>query len=121
MKPHQTAYIIARGAQMRNSLEVLLNSIGDLEVVCKTTELAEALSYCSEKSPALGIYAYEDVPGVLQNLRELKRALPDSRIIVLVEEEAQCWQVEAFGAICLPNGTLAARLVEVIEDLVMAV
>lgn len=120
MKLHQTALVIARGAQIRNSLEVLLHSIDGIEEVYKAAGLNDLSDQCGAEKPAVVMYALEDYPDAINDLEELKGALPASRIIVLVEEEFQCGQVELLGVLCLPNGLLAARLVEIIEDLVMA-
>jgi hypothetical protein len=119
MNQSHITFIIARSTQMRNSFDVFLHSIPGIEVVCQQAVLSEAMLHCKDGNVALVVYAFERTPNCIEELNSLKFALPEVHIIVQVEGEMDCLQIDSSGVTYVPNGMLAARLASVIENHVL--
>lgn len=115
------ALIVARSAQFRESLAVLVRSISHIGRIEQADDLSSALAGHPELSPDLLLCDYESVQGEpVGTLHRVKARCPQSRCVVLVEDEDARTSAQAAGAdVVLTKGVLAARLLEAIEGLLV--
>jgi ribosomal protein S18 acetylase RimI-like enzyme len=113
------ALIVARSAQFRESLSVLVRSIPHIGRIEQAEDLASPLAEDPEPSPDLVLCDYESVRDEpVGTLHRVKARWPQSRCVVLVEDEDARQKAQAAGAdVVLTKGVLAARLLEEIERL----
>jgi DNA-binding NarL/FixJ family response regulator len=114
-----TALIVSRSSQLRESLLVLLRAIPRIVRVYQAEDLSSALALPLKPPPILVLCDYDLSNGeVTATLRRVKAAWPGTRCVVLVEDEPERRAAEAAGVdVALIKGVLAARLLEEIEQL----
>lgn len=113
MDDQPSVLIIARPAQLRNSLRVLVAG----SALVKSIHLA--VDFRGAAKPALVILASDQETGDIQSvLDQMKQAWPDTPVIALVDSEAAFTGVMAAGAeAVLVKGIRAAHLLQVVESL----
>jgi ribosomal protein S18 acetylase RimI-like enzyme len=111
------ALIVARPAQFRESLALLVRSISHVGRIECAEGLHTALADHPDLSPDLLLCDYESVQDEpVGTLHRVKARWPQSRCLVLVEDEDARCKAQAAGAdVVLTKGVLAARLLEEIE------
>ena len=114
--------IVARSAQFRESLAVLVRAIPQIGRIEQAEDLFSALLIHAGTPPDLMLCDFESVQDeAAEALRPLKIRWPHLRCVVLVEDETAYQQAQTVGAdVVLPKGVLAARLLETIEKLLYA-
>ena len=113
------ALIVARPGPLRNSLQALMTTIPQIEILAETTDPSALLRMGAEIQPDV-VLLDADLPGeqVWSALREIREEWSQTRSIVLVEDSQQQEKAQAAGAdIALIKGYPAARLIAAIGRL----
>jgi len=119
--PHRAlVLIVACSVQFRESLSVLMRSIPHIGRIEQAEDISSALVEDTEPAPDLLLCDYESVQDEpVGTLHRVKARWPQSRCVVLVEDEDARRKARAAGAdVVLTKGVLAARLLEAIEGLI---
>lgn len=118
MESKLTALIISRPGQLRNSLEVLLAAIPQLEAVRPADDSQAALVIGTQCHPALVVMDYDRSNDSAAALGYIKSAWPQTRCVVLADDEQVLPAAWAAGAdIVLTKGVLASKFYATIEEL----
>jgi DNA-binding NarL/FixJ family response regulator len=120
MNPRSSILIVARPGQLRDSLQVLLNSIFPQGSIRLAEDGLSAIDGKMDDHPALALIAFEPAHlNIRQTLEQFQRVWPQARTIVLVEDEGGHSAALAAGAdIVLMKGMRAARLLARIEEFI---
>ena len=113
------ALIVARPGPLRDSLQALMTTIPQIEILAETPEPSVLLRMGAEIQPDV-VLMDADLPGeqVWSALREIKTEWSQTRSIVLVEDSQQQQKAQAAGAdVALIKGYPAARLITAIGEL----
>jgi DNA-binding NarL/FixJ family response regulator len=115
--------IIAQPGQLRDSLQILLQTIPNMEFVVAAHDTPTALAMERHYCPALVLLDMNlAVSNELPLLHQMKQRCPNVRTIVMVDAEAQRTLCEtAHVDVVLVKGVLATRLVAIIEELLAGV
>ena len=119
--PHQVtlALIVAQPGPLRDSLQALMTTIPQIEILAETTDPSVLLRMGAEIQPDV-VLMDADLPReqVWSALREIKDKWSQTRTIVLVRDSQQQREAQAAGAdIALIKGYPAARLITAIGEL----
>jgi len=123
MESQTTALIIARSAQIRDSLLILLRAIPGIDCIHCAEDGPSALAMNPEIRPALVLVDY-DLPQnqVRTTLGQIKTVWPQAHCVALLDDEQDRGRAEDAGAdIALVKGVLAAKLLETIEGMLGSV
>jgi DNA-binding NarL/FixJ family response regulator len=113
------ALIVAQPGPLRDSLQALMTTIPQIEILAETTDPSVLLRMGAEIQPDV-VLMDADLPGeqVWSALREIKDKWSQTRTIVLVEGSQQQQEAQAAGAdIALIKGYPAASLITAIGEL----
>lgn len=115
--------VVARPGRLRQGLQALLRTIPEIEIVGQADCDAEALVLIVQQQPSLVLLDSSlAFPDVLTVLAEIKRAYPQIRCIVLVENVQQQGAAREEGAdVALITGFSAKVLHAAIHDLLVSV
>ncbi len=118
MENYPSVLIIARSAQLRSSLEVLVRSSPRVKTVQLLENFREAGRLNGQEEPALVILVFDSVEiHAGQAVAWIKHSWPQTRIVALIENEQEILEAKSAGAdAVLRKGTLAASLLDVIEN-----
>ena len=117
------ALIVARPGPLRDSLQALINTIPQIEILAETADPSALLRMGANIQPDV-VLLDADLPGeqVWSALRQIKAEWSQTRSIVLVEGSQQQQEAQAAGAdVVLIKGYPAARLIATIEELLSTV
>jgi len=113
------ALIVARPGPLRNSLQALMTTVPQIEIVAEANDPSALLRMGNGIQPDI-VLLDADLPGeqVWSALREIKEKWSHTRSVVLVEDSQQQQKAQAAGAdIALIKGYPAARLITAIGEL----
>ena len=113
------ALIVAQPGPLRDSLQALMTTIPQIEILAEATAPSVLLRMGAEIQPDV-VLMDADLPGeqVWSALREIKDKWSQTRSIVLVKDSQQQREAQAAGAdIALIKGYPAARLITAIGEL----
>ena len=113
------ALIVARPGPLRNSLQALMTTMPQIEILAETSDPSALLRMGAEIQPDI-VLLDADLPQeqVCAALRQIKEEWSQTRSIVLVEDSQQQQELQAAGAdVALLKGHPAAKLVATIEGL----
>ena len=113
------ALIVARPGPLRNSLQALMTTMPQIEILAETSDPSALLRMGAEIQPHV-ILLDASLPEdeVCAALRQIKEEWSRTRSIVLAEDSQQQQKVQAAGAdVALLIGHPAAKLVATIEGL----
>jgi DNA-binding NarL/FixJ family response regulator len=113
------ALIVIRPGPLRNSLQTLMSSMQQIQIVAESRDVSALLQLGAQRPPDL-VVMEAALPGgeVCSAVSEMKARWSRTRTIVLVENAAQQREAEAAGAdAVLYHGFRAARLTELVEEL----
>lgn len=113
------ALIVVRPGPLRNSLQTLMASMPQIQIVAESRDVAALMQLGSQLPPDL-VLMEAALPGdeVCAAVREIKARWVRSRTVVLVENADQQQEAEAAGAdAVLYQGFPAAQLIAVVEEL----
>jgi len=113
------ALIVVRPGPLRNSLQTLMASMPQIQIVAESRNVSALLRLGAQLPPDL-VLLEAALPGneVCAAVSEIKARWAGTRTIVLVENAGQQREAQAAGAdAVLYQGFPAARLIAVIEDL----
>ena len=113
------ALIVAKPGPLRNSLQALMTTVPQIEILAETTDPSALLRMGAEIQPNI-VLLDADLPGeqVWSALQEIKEEWAQTRSIVLVEDSQQQQKAQAAGAdVALIKGYPAARLITAIGEL----
>ena len=119
VEPLNIALIVASPGPLRNSLQTLMTTVPQIEVVAEIKELSTMFRLGSKVKPDL-VLVEADLEGAeLQNeLRTLQKAYPQAQCIVLVENDEQRYAAESTGVdVVIFKGFRVAKLMKIIEGL----
>jgi DNA-binding NarL/FixJ family response regulator len=113
------AVVVARPGPLRDSLQTLMTTMPEIEILAETTDPSALLRMGADIQPDIVLLdaslPEEQVWGAL---RQIKQAWSQTRSIVLVEDSRQQLKAQAAGAdLVLLQGYPAARLIEAIKGL----
>ena len=113
------ALIVARPGPLRNSLQSLMTTIPQIEILAETSEPSALLRMGAGIQPDVVLLdASLPEEQVWEALRQIKEEWCHTRSIVLVEDSQQQQEMEAAGAdVALLKGYPAAKLIATIEGL----
>lgn len=117
-----TALIVVRSGPLRSSLQTLIASLPQIQIVAESREVSVLLQLAAQLPPDL-VLMEAAIPGdeVCAAVREIKTRWSRTRTVVLVDNAAQQQEAEAAGAdAVLYHGFPAARLIAVVEELLFA-
>lgn len=118
MESKVTALIISRPGQLRDSLQVLLAAIPQVEVVRPADDSQSALMIGTGCYPGLVVLDYDLNHDSDAALRHIKAEWPHMQCIVLADDERDQQAARAAGAdIVLMKGVLASKFYATIEEL----
>jgi DNA-binding NarL/FixJ family response regulator len=114
-----SALIVARSAQFRESLVVLMRALAQIGPIMQADSIPEALSGYVERTPDLVLCDYASIQNErAETLYRIKARWPNARCVILVDDDRARQAAEAAGAdVVLTKGVLAARLLETVEKL----
>ena len=113
------ALIVARPGPLRDSLQALMTTMPQIEILAETTDPSALLRIGNRIQPDI-VLLDADLPGeqVWSALREIKEEWSQTRSIVLVKDSQQQQKAQVAGAdVVLIKGYPAARLIATIEEL----
>jgi DNA-binding NarL/FixJ family response regulator len=113
------ALIVAKPGPLRNSLQALMTTMSQIEILAETSDPSALLRMGAEIQPYV-VLLDADLPEeqVCAALRQIKAEWSQTRSIVLVEDSQQQKTVQAAGAdVALLKGYPAAKLIAAIEGL----
>ena len=113
------ALIVARPGPLRNSLQALMTTMPQIEILAETSDPSALLRMGAEIQPHL-VLMDADLPEeqVCAALRQINKGWSQTRSIVLVKDSRQQKAVQAAGAdVALLKGYPAAKLIAAIEGL----
>lgn len=116
------ALIVVRPGPLRNSLQSLMASLPQIQIVAESKDVVALLQLGAQLPPDL-VLLEAGLPGndVCAAVSEIKARWPRTRTIVLVENGDQQQEAEAAGAdAVLYQGFRAVRLITLIEDFLVA-
>ena len=113
------ALIVARPGPLRNSLQALMTTIPQIEILAETSDPSALLRMGAKIQPDVVLLdASLPEEQVWPALRHIKEEWCHNRSIVLVEDSQQRQMVQAAGAdVVLVKGFPAAKLIAAIEGL----
>ena len=113
------ALIVARPGPLRNSLQALMTTIPQIEILAETSDPSALLRMGAKIQPDVVLLdASLPEEQVWPALRHIKEEWCHTRSIVLVEDSQQRQKVQAAGAdVVLIRGYPAAKLIAAIEGL----
>ena len=113
------AIIVARPGPLRNSLQSLMTTMPQIEILAETSDPSALLRMGAGIQPDVVLLdASLPEEQVWAALRQIKEEWCRTRSIVLVEDSQQQQQVQAAGAdVALLKGHPAAKLITTIEGL----
>jgi DNA-binding NarL/FixJ family response regulator len=112
------ALIVARPGPLRNSLQSLMTTMPQIEILAETSDPSALLRLGARIQPDV-VLLDASLPGkeVGAALRQIKEEWSRTRSIVLVEDSQQQQEIEAAGAdVALLKGYPAAKLIATIEE-----
>lgn len=115
------ALIIVRPGPLRHSLQTLMASMPQIQIVAESRNVSALLKLGAQLPPDL-VLLEAALPGneVCAAVSEIKARWAGTRTIVLVENAGQQQEAQAAGAdAVLYQGFPAARLIAVIEELLL--
>lgn len=115
------ALIVVRPGPLRRSLQTLMSSMPQIQVVAESKDISSLLQLGAQLPPDL-VLIEAALPGneVCAAIGEIKARWSRTRTVVLVENANQQEEAEAAGAdAVLFQGFRAARLVAIIEELLL--
>jgi DNA-binding NarL/FixJ family response regulator len=113
------AFIVARPGPLRDSLQALMKTIPQIEILAETTDPSALLRMGAKIQPDV-VLLDADLPReqVWSALREIREEWSRTRSIVMVEDSQQQQKAQAAGAdVALIKGYPAARLIAAIREL----
>ena len=113
------ALIVAKPGPLRNSLQALMTTMPQIEILAETSDPSTLLRMGAEMQPDV-VLLDADSPEeqVWAALRQIKEEWSQTRSVVLVEDSQQQQEVLAAGAdVALIKGYPAAKLIAAIEGL----
>ena len=113
------ALIVASPGPLRNSLQALMTTMPQIEILAETSDPSALLRMGAEMQPHV-VLMDADLPEeqVCYALGQIKAEWSQTRSIVLVEDSQQQQLVQAAGAdVALLKGYPAAKLIATIEEL----
>jgi DNA-binding NarL/FixJ family response regulator len=116
------ALIVARPGPLRNSLQSLMTTMPQIEILAEATDPSALLRMGAKIQPDI-VLLDADLPEeqVRAALRQIKEEWCHTRSIVLVEDSQQQQEIEAAGAdVALVKGYPAAKLIGAIEGLLLS-
>lgn len=118
MDSQTSALIIARSAQLRESLLVLLRAAPRIEKIYQADDGDSALRMGQQIRPALVLLDHGLAQNEIQGtLGRIKAAWPQARSVVLLDDEQDRRDVEVAGAdMVLVKGVLAATILDKIDE-----
>lgn len=118
MDSQTSALIIARSAQLRESLLVLLRAVPRIEEIYQADDGDSALGMSQQIRPALVLLNHSLAQNeVKMTLEGIKSAWPQARSVVLLDDEQDRRGAEAAGAdMVLVKGMLAAKVLDMIDE-----
>jgi DNA-binding NarL/FixJ family response regulator len=113
------ALIVARPGPLRNSLQSLMTTMPQIEILAETSDPSALLRMGAGIQPDVVLLdASLPEEQVWAALRQIKEEWCRTRSIALVEDSQQQQEIEAAGAdIALLKGYPAAKLIAAIEEL----
>ena len=116
------ALIVARPGPLRNSLQSLMTTIPQIEILAETSDPSALLRMGAGIQPDVVLLdASLPEEQVWAALRQIKEEWCHTRSIVLVEDSQQQQEMEAAGAdVALLKGYPAAKLIATIEELLLS-
>ena len=116
------ALIVARPGPLRNSLQSLMRTIPQIEILAETSDPSALLRMGAGIQPDVVLLdASLPEEQVWAALRQIKEEWCHTRSIVLVEDSQQQQEIEAAGAdVALLKGYPAAKLIATIEELLFS-
>jgi DNA-binding NarL/FixJ family response regulator len=113
------AIIVGRPGPLRNSLQTLMTTMPQIEILAETSDPSALLRMGAEIRPNVVLLdASLPEKQVWAALQQIKEEWCQTRSIVLVENSQQQQNAQAAGAdLVLPKGYPAARLIDAIERL----
>jgi DNA-binding NarL/FixJ family response regulator len=117
MNSQTSALIVARSAQLRGSLLVLLRALPRIEEIYQADDGDSALRMSQQIRPALVLVDHDlSQIEVQATLERIKVAWPQTCSVVLLDDEQDRRGVEAAGAdMVLVKGMLAAKVLDMID------
>ena len=115
------ALIVASPGPLRNSLQSLMTTIPQIEILAETSDPSALLRMGAGIQPDVVLLdASLPEEQVWAALRQIKEEWCHTRSIVLVEDSQQQQEMEAAGAdVALLKGYPAAKLIAAIEELLL--
>ncbi len=116
------ALIVARPGPLRNSLQSLMTTLPQIEILAETSDPSALLRMGAGIQPDVVLLdASLPEEQVWAVLRQVKEEWCHTRSIVLVEDSQQQQEIEAAGAdVALLKGYPAAKLIATIEKLLLS-
>ena len=111
------ALIVAQPGPLRDSLQALMTTLPQIEIVAEASELS-ALTRMGDRIQPDIVLLDASLPGddIWAELKQIREVWPQARTIVLVENSRQQQQAEEAGAgVALIQGFPAAKLAAMIE------
>jgi DNA-binding NarL/FixJ family response regulator len=116
------AVVVARPGPLRHSLQTLMTTLPQIEILAETTDPSALLRMGVEIQPDIVLLdASLPEEQVWAALRQMKEAWSRTRSIVLVEDSRQQQEAQAAGAdVALIKGYPAAKLTATIQELLLS-
>lgn len=112
------ALIVARPGPLRNSLQTLLTTLPDIEIVAETREPATLMRMGGTLQPDLVLIEVGDDNSTAVAIKQIKREWYHTKCVVLVDTQQQLETAVAAGAdLTLYKGCRATELINQIEAL----
>ena len=118
MKVSTIALLVIRPGPLRNSLQTLLTTLPQIEIIAEARDLSILHRMREEWQPDLILIEAAPIEKMLpKSLHQIKQAWPNVWTIVLVDtmNQQQAAQVAGADAVLI-KGFRAAQLVEIIEE-----
>jgi DNA-binding NarL/FixJ family response regulator len=115
------ALVISKPGPLFNGLQSLLRTIPQIEIIAESQNPSVLLKMGTEMYPELILLDASILNDTTWSaISKIKTERPLTKIIVLIENDPQKLKVQHAGAdLLLPNGFPAAKLVALIEDLLI--
>lgn len=119
MKNQNVALIIASPGRLRDSLQVLLATVQQIDTVAHVDTVSSALNLHLQDSPALVLLDLDLVAEAAPTaLGQIRARWPGTQSVILIGADGQAQAAETAGAdAILVKGMLASRLIATVEAL----